>query len=136
MLRFAAVAEAIAATTKKTEKVRLLAEYFTGSPVEEAATAAVFFSGRPFAAYEEATLQVGGSLLWRLISEISQADDAALSAAYRKYGDLGDAATEVFHSTDSATQQPLRLAEVAASFRELAIARGSAAKSQILRNLF
>jgi DNA ligase-1 len=137
MQRFADVAEAIAATTKKTEKVRLLAEYFSSSPIEEAAIAAVFFSGSPFPAYEETTLQVGGSLLWRLISEISQASDATLGAVYRKYGDLGDAAAEVFSQNNHpAPNIPLRLAELATSFRELAAARGASAKSHVLRELF
>ena len=137
MQRFAGVAEAIAATTKKTEKVRLLAEYFSSSSVDEAATAAVFFSGKPFAAYEESTLQVGGSLLWRLIGEISKSSDAELGAIYRKYGDLGDAAAEVFaQSGHPAPSNPLRLEELAASFRKLAAARGTSAKSHILRELF
>ncbi|HZI58362.1 MAG TPA: ATP-dependent DNA ligase, partial [Verrucomicrobiae bacterium] len=62
---FAVTADAVAATTKKTEKVRLVAEYFRSRPVEEAAQAAVFFSGHAFPAWEERTLQVGGALLWR-----------------------------------------------------------------------
>jgi len=137
MQRFADVAEAIAATTKKTEKVRFLAEYFSASAMEEAATAAVFFSGQPFPAHEETTLQVGGSLLWRLISEISKSSDAAFGAVYRKYGDLGDAAAEVFSQSNHAAHGTrLGLAELAAGFRELAAARGASAKSHVLRELF
>jgi len=56
---------------KKTEKIRLVAEYFRGRPVGEAAQAAVFLSGRAFPAWEERTLQVGGTLLWRTVGEIS-----------------------------------------------------------------
>ena len=48
MQAFAQTADAVAATTKKLEKVRLVAEYFRSRPVDEAAQAAVFFSGRAF----------------------------------------------------------------------------------------
>jgi len=47
MRTFAETAEKIAATTKKLEKTALLAEYLKSVPVEEAAVAAVFLSGRP-----------------------------------------------------------------------------------------
>ena len=78
MQAFAQTADAVAATTKKLEKVRLVAEYFRGHPVEEAAQAAVFLSGRAFPAWEERTLQVGGTLLWRTVGEISGKGEVAL----------------------------------------------------------
>ena len=60
MIKFAQVADAIAATTKKLEKTKLVADYFRSLSVNEAAIAAVFLSGRPFPMWEETTLQVGG----------------------------------------------------------------------------
>ncbi len=70
MLHFAETCDAIASTTKKLEKTALVASYLKlllqTQPLDEAATAAVFLSGQPFPAYEEATLQVGGALLWRM----------------------------------------------------------------------
>ena len=101
MHRFATTAEAVAATTKKLEKVRLVAEYFRSQPVDEAAQAAIFLSGRAFPAWEERTLQVGGTLLWRAVSEISGKGDVALTAAYRRHGDLGAAAQEVLQTSPS-----------------------------------
>jgi len=70
MQSFSATADAVAATTKKNEKVRLVADYFLSRPLEEAAQAAVFFSGRAFPAWEERTLQVGGALLWRTLADV------------------------------------------------------------------
>jgi hypothetical protein len=52
---FSLTADAVAATTKKNEKVRLVADYFLARPLDEAAQAAVFFSGRVFPAWEEPT---------------------------------------------------------------------------------
>src|SRR5437660_10109163 len=102
MRAFAQTADRIAATTKKLEKTALLAEYFRSVPVDDAATASVFFSGRPFPMWDERTLQVGGTLLWRIVEELSGKSDAELTAAYRKYGDLGAVAAAVLgHNNDS-----------------------------------
>ncbi len=104
MQQFAITAEAIAATTKKLEKTRLLAELLRALPVEEAAVAALFFSGRVFPAYAETTLKVGGAMLWQALKEVSGATDTALTAAYRRHGDTGAAAAEVL----SASHPPLK----------------------------
>ena len=71
MQRLAELCERIAATTKKTEKVALLAEYFRSRELPDAVTSAVFLSGRAFAAFDERTLQIGGSLLWKLVVEFA-----------------------------------------------------------------
>src|SRR5215468_6747297 len=112
---FSITADAVAATTKKTEKVRLVADYFLSRPVEEAAQAAIFFSGRTFPAWEERTLQVGGTLLWRALGEVSGKSEIALTAAYRRHGDLGAAAEQVLERTAPASSS-LSVAEVAGFF--------------------
>jgi DNA ligase-1 len=119
MLAFSTTCEEIAATAKKSEKVRLAADYFRGLAVAEAAQAAVFLSGRPFPAWGEKTLQVGGSLLWRALAEVSGKPDVALTAAYRRHGDLGAAAEEVLAGQAPAAGK-LSLADVAGAFDELA----------------
>jgi DNA ligase-1 len=134
MHRFATTAEAVVATTKKLEKVRLVADYFRSHPVEEAAQAAVFLSGKAFPAWEERTLQVGGTLLWRTVGEISGKGDVALTAAYRRHGDLGAAAQEVLQATAPA-ESSLTVPELAASFDELARTSGAAYKLSLLEKL-
>src|SRR5579863_9525921 len=94
MQEFVANCEAVASTPKKTEKVRLVAEFLRSRPVTEAARAAIFFSGRAFPRWEEQTLNVGGAALWRAVVEVSGKGEAALTAAYRRLGDLGSAAQE------------------------------------------
>jgi DNA ligase 1 len=131
---FATTAEAVAATTKKTEKVRLVAEYFRARPVDEAAQAAIFFSGRAFPAWEERTLQVGGTLLWRTVGEISGKGDVALTAAYRRHGDMGAAAQEVLQPTAPATSS-LSIAELAAVFDELSRTSTAAHKLSLLQSV-
>src|SRR5579863_1711653 len=95
MRKLAESCEAIAATTKKLLKTGIVADYLKSRSVDEAAVSAVFLSGRAFPAWEKTTLQVGGSLLWRVVRELSGKDEAELTAAYRKHGDLGAVAGEV-----------------------------------------
>jgi DNA ligase-1 len=133
MRSFAETAEKIAATTKKLEKTALLAEYFRSVPVEEAAIAAVFFSGRPFPSWEETTLQVGGTLLWRTVRELSGQSEAELAAAYRKFGDLGAVAEAVLKNDEEVSA--LEPGKVLLMFREIAAARGPAAKAMMVRKL-
>ena len=128
---FAEVSEGIAATTKKLEKTALVAEYLKSRPVEEAAVAAVFLSGRPFPLWEETTLQAGGSLLWRIVAEISGKSEAELTAAYRKSGDLGAVAAEVLPGPSRVGD--LGVVEVQQRFRQIAAARGPAAKAALVR---
>jgi DNA ligase 1 len=133
MIRFAQTADQIAATTKKLQKTALLAEYFKSVPFEDAAVAAVFFSGRPFPMWEETTLQVGGRLLWQVVEELSGRDDTELTAAYREHGDLGAVAAAVLprHSAAVHSTTP----EIVRAFREISSARGSAAKGGRMRQL-
>jgi DNA ligase-1 len=132
MQRLAETCEAIAATTKKLQKTAIGADYFKSRSTDEAAVSAVFLSGRAFPAWEETTLQVGGSLLWRVVAEISGRDEAALTAAYRKHGDLGAVAGEVLPEKSG---QGLGILEVSRIFREIATARGPAAKTALVRDL-
>ncbi|MGZ7074223.1 MAG: ATP-dependent DNA ligase, partial [Candidatus Angelobacter sp.] len=134
MQAFALTADAVAATTKKTEKVRLAADYFRSRPVEEAAQAAVFLSGRAFPAWEERTLQVGGTLLWRTVGEISGKGEVALTAAYHRHGDLGAAAQEVLGQSAPATSS-LSVGELASAFDELARTSMAARKLSLLHDL-
>ena len=132
MRGFAQIAESIAATRSKLAKIALLADYFRAIPIEEAAVAAVFFSGSPFAAYEESTLQVGGAFLWRVIAEISGKSEAQLSEIYRRVGDAGAVAAEALSHKP---EHELTLLEVQRGFRDIAKARGPSAKGELLRGL-
>ena len=132
MRHLACACEAIAGTTKKSQKTAIVADYLKSRTPQEAEISAVFLSGRPFPVWEETTLQVGGSLLWRLVAELAEKDDATLTAAYRRLGDLGAVAGELLPEKDG---QGLGVLEVQAAFRQIAGTRGSSAKSALLRDL-
>jgi DNA ligase 1 len=132
MLRFAQTADAIAATTKKLEKIRLVADYFKSIDINQAAASAIFLSGRPFPVWEETTLQIGGRLLWRVVAELAGRDESALTDAYRKHGDLGAVAEAVLATKPD---HEISVLDVESSFRQIAAARSVAAKSELVRNL-
>jgi DNA ligase-1 len=132
MRKLAETCETVVATTKKLLKTATVADYLKSRTTDEAAVSAVFLSGKAFPAWEETTLQVGGSLLWRVVAELSGKEEAALTAAYRKHGDLGAVAGEVLEERPG---QGLNVLEVADAFRQVAAARGPAAKTAQTRDL-
>src|ERR1700680_50794 len=133
MRHLASACEAIAGTPKKLQKIAIVSDYLKSRTPQEAESSAVLLSGRPFPVWEETTLQVGGSLLWRLVGELAEKKDAAtLTAAYRRLGDLGAVAGEVLPEKDG---QGLGVLEVQAAFRQIAGTRGSSAKATIVRDL-
>src|SRR5215469_10601538 len=133
MKEFAKTCEAIGSTSKKLEKTAILADYLKSCPVDEAAVSAVFLSGQPFPVFEETTLQVGGRSLWSIVAELTGKDESELSASYRRLGDLGAVAGDVL--PDRPEQGRLRVLELEAAFRQIAAARGAAARTVIVRDL-
>ena len=134
MREFVRVADAVGATTKKREKLRLVSEFFGSLSVADAALAARFLSGRPFAGHDERTLGVGGSALSRVIAAAAGKVGESLGTAYRKHGDLGDMTEELLRT--SHREGDLPLADVAKLFDELAGARMQAHKSELLAKAF
>ena len=133
MQRLAEICERVAATSKNLEKIAAVSEYLHALALDQAAVAAVFLSGRPFPVSEEATLQVGGTLLWRIVAEISGKSQQELTAAYRELGDLGRVAQALLPTPAGASE--LSVLEVEDRFRQIAAARGPAAKSALVREM-
>jgi DNA ligase-1 len=131
---FVQTADAIGATTKKLEKLRLIGEFIKSLNVADAALAARFLSAHVFAAHDERTLGIGGAALSRVIAETAGHAGQSLGTAYRRHGDLGDMAEELLRATNR--DGDLSLAEVAGLFEDLAAARGQAQKSALLANAF
>lgn len=132
MQQFSKTCDAIGATTKKLQKIALVAEYLKSRSADEAALSAVYLSGRPFPVWEETTLGIGGRWLWRIVAELAGKEEGDLTAAYRRLGDLGAVAGEVLPQEAG---QGLGVLEVEKAFREIAAARGAAAKGAIARDL-
>jgi DNA ligase-1 len=133
MRRFAECCEAIAGTTRKNEKVRLAASYLRSLPVEDAARAAVFLTGRPFPRHEEKVLAVGGAAIWQTVCRLSGIAPARMESIYRKHGDLGAMSEEALGGWAAGTS--LTLGEVAGAFEEMAAIRFPAGKQAVVERL-
>jgi ATP-dependent DNA ligase len=133
MIKLAEAGERIAGTTKKLEKIAIVADYLKARTPEEASVSAIFLSGRPFPVWEETTLQVGGRVLWRIVAELSGRSEAELTAAYRRHGDLGAVAGDVL--PDRPRDHGLNVLQVEHKFREIAAARGATSKAALTRDL-
>lgn len=134
MRTFVQLADAVGATTKKLEKLRLISDFLKSLNPIDAALAARFLSARPFAGYDERTLGVGGAALSRVIAEAAGQAGQNLGAAYRKHGDLGDMAEELLRTANH--HGDISLSEVARLFEDLAAGRSQTQKSELLTNAF
>jgi len=135
MRAFTQTADAVAATTKKLEKVRLVADLLKSLSLDDAVLAAIFLTGRAFPRHEERVLGIGSLSLYRLVVELTGQSSDELSALYRKHGDLGDVAEESLAHAKRNPKQEISLAEVARAFDQLAATRGQAQKYDALKSL-
>ncbi len=134
MLRFAQLCESIAATTKKTEKVSLVADYLRTAPVEEAALGALYLCGRVFPRREERVLSIGFSILLRAVAKVAEKNPAQLAPVLRHHGDLGAGAEEILR--EHPVRSSLSLAQIAEVYASLAQQRRAAAKQVLLEHSF
>jgi DNA ligase-1 len=116
----AAIAEAIAAARAAAPES------------EDAGLFAMYLAGTPFAEADSRKLNAGGALLSRAVKAVSGATDVALTAAYRRHGDLGAAAFDLW---PSGVKETLTLVEVQAAFAGMASARTTAVRAALVEAL-
>ena len=126
MLRFAQLCDQVSKTTKKLEKRRVVADYLRAQPEQTASQAAIFLSGEVYPAFSEQTLNVGGSTVWRAVQQITGHSEEQMAQAYRRHGDLGSAAHELWPS--EFTGSVLTLPDLAKLLDDIAASRGPSAK--------
>ncbi len=141
MVRFAAIAdlaEALAGTASRLKKraaiqAGILAARQADGP-SAAGRLALYLAGQPFAENDLRKLNAGGALLSRALLTVAAATQAALTAAYRRHGDLGAAAADLL--AGSAPVIPtLTLADVDEAFNRMATARTTAARATLVEGL-
>ncbi|HEY4380628.1 MAG TPA: ATP-dependent DNA ligase, partial [Acidobacteriaceae bacterium] len=135
----AAVLESLAGESSRLKKratiAAAIAKVHAAAPAtEDAALFALYLAGTPFAESDPRKLNAGGALLTRAILAVSGATDAALTAAYRRHGDLGAAAFDLFTSLPE-KPATLTLAAVAEAFAAMAAARTTAARAALVEDL-
>ena len=137
MRRWSELAERVAATTRTSEKMALLADYLAGLAPDELPIAAVFLTGRPFAVADQRATGLGWSAIASTVVDLAGVPRTALGEAYDRSSDLGMAVADVLsaagHAPDPATSPTLP--EVAAAYAAIEVASGPSAKGAILRDL-
>src|SRR5436853_36231 len=130
---FCVTANAIASTTKKLEKERLLAEYLLSLDDASLERAVVFFSGGPFPRKDQRALGVGGALLSDAVVEATGRPADEVWARWHDYGDAGDTLASILADDPSRT---ITLSELGETFERLAATSGSIEKKNIVVDLF
>src|SRR5256714_6403680 len=129
---FARTAEAVAATTKKLQKAKLLGDYFEHLSDEDLTRAARYFAGQQFAQSDVRTTNVGGSILGEAICLASGVAPASLGPRYARWGDAGDVAFEIFGEARPDNEASLTLADTEELLSRLSSTRGKKAKTDVL----
>ena len=146
-LGFAETCDKIGSTRSKLEKIKILSEYLSGiSSENDLSSAVTFLSGRIFPPGEnERELNVGYSILWNTISDLSGLAHMELSKQYLKYGDLGDVFESILSKRRNAplfqtlVESDLNLGDLVSAFQDLSRIKGGRAverKKQILARIF
>ena len=93
--------------------------------------------GQPFAEADARKLNAGGSLLTKALLAVSGASDAALTAAYRRHGDLGAAAFDLLDASKPPIGKtpPLTLVRSAEAFAAMAVAKTTAIRAALVEGL-
>ena len=133
MLGFAKTADAIAKTSSKLEKTRLLATYLRALDASDLRLATTWMTGRPFSLNDPRTLQLGGSSMWKAVAALTGANPDELGRVYLKHSDPGDWAQEVL--AGHTRPVPTSLQDVGAAFAEIEAASGPARKLERLTEL-
>src|SRR5258708_32673578 len=103
---FPATANAIAATTKKSEKERILAAFLTGLDDASLERAVVFFAGSPFPRKDERVTGVGWSTIAAAVEEATGRTAAELGALYPRHADLSDTGAELIAEIETDAPSP------------------------------
>jgi DNA ligase-1 len=133
-LEFANVGQAIAATSAKSEKIRLLSDYLRALTPEQLAIATTYFTGRVFAQSDPRILQVGWAVIFRALQGATRMEDPEFHRIASRHGDAGKTAFEVLDGRTA--PQPFSMLQSAEFFHNLHRARGPLAKAKLLEARF
>jgi DNA ligase 1 len=147
MALFAAVAELAEELAGESGRLKKRAAIARAISVVHAATPeskdagwfALYLAGLPFAEADARKLNAGGALLTKALLTVSGATDAALTAAYRRHGDLGAAAFDLLAASGAPAKSTLgaglTLAEVADAFAGMAVAKTTAIRAALVQGM-
>jgi DNA ligase 1 len=124
--------DAIAQTSSKSEKVRLLAQFLAATAEDELAQTARYFGGGVFPAGDQRTLQVGGAAFSAVLRQVTGADDAAIRAAWRRHSDAGDVTGDLLSRLSGREITPITIHDLDQAFAQIAGARVARERTVLL----
>jgi DNA ligase-1 len=131
---FARVAGEVSSTASKLRKRDALAAYLRALGEDDLQVAATFLSGRPLPSAGD-RLGLGWVQQSQALAAASGADADALSTAYLRHSDFGDAAAELLAGR-AAPRPPLLLSEVADAFRAMGETSSTEERVELMARLF
>ena len=137
--RVAQLAEELASTASRLAKRDAISQAISAIHAaaphsNDAGLFALYLAGTPFAESDARKLNAGGTLLSRALLTVSGATDTALTAAYRRHGDLGAAAFDLL-TNHIPEPPPLALGDMAEAFAAIAAARTTATRAALVETL-
>ncbi|MBV9524539.1 MAG: ATP-dependent DNA ligase [Candidatus Dormibacteraeota bacterium] len=131
---FARMADQVAATTSKREKVRLLSGFLRDLAGADLVLGTRYATGTVFAVGDPRTLQVGGAAFQNVLQEVGGVGPAELAGIWRRHADIGRVTGDVLRMS-ARSAEPLTLQALDAAFAAMAAASGARAKTAALREL-
>src|ERR1700729_1971104 len=132
----AKLAEEVAAEASNLKKraaiARAISAVHAAAPEsEDAGLFALYVAGTPFAEADSRKLNAGGALLSKALLAVSGANDVDLTAAYRRHGDMGEAAFDLLmaRSASAGETAELTLVDVGDAFAAMAVAKTTAIRT-------
>ena len=138
----AQVAEELAGEAGKLKKRaaigRAISSVHAAAPEsDDAGLFALYLAGTPFAEADARKLNAGGALLSKALLAVSGANGIALTAAYRRRGDMGAAAFDLLMESSEFSERKaeLTLVDVANAFARMAMAKTTAIRAALLEGM-
>jgi DNA ligase-1 len=138
----AGLAEELAGEAGKLKKraaiVQAISSVHAGAPEsDDAGLFALYLAGTPFAEADSRKLNAGGALLSKALLAVSGANGIALTAAYRRHGDMGSAAFDLLMESPEFAKKDaeLTLVDVADAFAGMAVAKTTAIRAALVEGM-
>ena len=138
-LQLATLGDALAETSSKLKKRAAIAERLMevreqGSG-EDAGLLALYLSGEAFPESDARKLSIGGAMLSRVLRNIVRPSEEQFTAAWRRHGDIGAAAGDLFAEQGHMPEPSLTFAQVAEAFAAIPAAKTTAQRQALLTGL-
>ena len=137
--QLAQLADELAATGSRLKKRAAIAtgiaQAKAGGDVHDAGLFALYLSGEAFSEADTRKLNIGGAMLTKTVREIVSPTEAQFTTAWRRHGDLGAAAGDLFAEQGHTPDPTLTLREIEGAFAQIPLSRTTAARQALLAGL-